>query len=108
MLTVHPGRHSSQPTSPDEDPTDVLYGTFLGGESLDYAPAIDVDDEECAYVTGTTHSRDFPSTPGAFDPSNNGDDEVFVVKLAPDGSSLIYATFLGGIGLRMRSWHRSG
>lgn len=96
VLTAHPGQDSSQPTSPDEDPTDVLYGTFLGGESKDDASAIAVGDGECAYVTGTTHSRDFPSTPGAFDPSNNGDDEVFVAKFAPDGDALVYATFLGG------------
>ena len=51
-----------------------------------------------AYVAGGTDSSDFPITAGAFDTSHGGTD-AFVVKLAPDGGSLAYATFLGGSSL---------
>jgi hypothetical protein len=76
----------------------LSYGTFLGGEigSLDYGWAIAVDDEGYAYVTGLTYSSDFPTTSGAFDTSFNGEWDAFVVKLNPNGSSLVYGTFIGG------------
>ncbi|MFO8031766.1 MAG: SBBP repeat-containing protein, partial [Desulfohalobiaceae bacterium] len=42
-------------------------------------------------------SSDFPTTPGAFDLSDNGTDpDAFVAKLNPAGSDLVYCTFLGG------------
>ena len=47
---------------------------------------------------GRTPSSSFPSTSGSFDPSHNGQDDAFVVKLNPAGSGLLYATFLGGSG----------
>jgi hypothetical protein len=75
--------------------SDLLYATFLGGNSYDHGYAIAVDGSGKAYVTGRTPSSDFPTTPGAFDTIFNGDD-AFVVKLNATGSSLEYATFLGG------------
>ncbi len=50
------------------------------------------------YVTGSTVSDDFPTTPGAFDPIFSGcwGGDAFVAKLNPTGSDLIYATYLGG------------
>jgi hypothetical protein len=78
----------------------LAYATFLGGSSsntgaADYGAAIAVDGAGSAYVTGETASSDFPTTPGAFDPSYNG---AFVAKFNPTGSGLVYATFLGGGG----------
>jgi Beta-propeller repeat len=49
-----------------------------------------------AYLTGSTSSADFPTTPGAFDRTFNGFDDAFVTKLNRSGSALIYSTFLGG------------
>ncbi len=76
--------------------SDLLYGTFLGGSWIDSGLAIAVDAEGSAYVTGETLSVDFPAAPGAFDASYNGDYDAFVVKLDPAGTTLVYATFLGG------------
>jgi hypothetical protein len=50
------------------------------------------------YVTGTTNSTDFPTTPGAFQSGLAGGSDAFVAKLNPDGSGLIYSTYLGGTG----------
>ncbi|MCB0202557.1 MAG: hypothetical protein KDI03_21000, partial [Anaerolineae bacterium] len=61
--------------------------------------AVAIDDTGDAIVTGFTNSSDFPTTPGAFDPSYNGGGyygDVFVAKLNAAGSELDYATFLGG------------
>jgi len=73
----------------------LLYATFLGGSDGDRGSGIAVDGGGNAYVTGPTYSSDFPTTPGAFDTTYSGPD-VFVAKLNPAGSGLVYATFLGG------------
>jgi hypothetical protein len=57
-----------------------------------------LDGTGSAYVTGRTWSNDFPTTPSAFDTSHNGNDDVFLARLDPAGSGLVYATFLGGSG----------
>jgi hypothetical protein len=51
-----------------------------------------------AYVTGVTYSSDFPTTPGAFDTTHNGNHDAFMAKLNATGSALAYAAFLGGSG----------
>ncbi|MEI2688932.1 MAG: SBBP repeat-containing protein [Anaerolineae bacterium] len=63
---------------------------------MDWGYAIALDGAGNAYVTGETWSSNFPTTPGAFDTSHNGNSDAFVVKLNPAGSGLVYATFLGG------------
>ena len=70
----------------------LSYSTFLGGNHLDQAFGIAIDTQGNAYVTGTTSSNIFPTTPGAFNTSNPN--SAFVSKLDPTGSTLIYSTFL--------------
>ena len=76
--------------------TDLEYSTFLGGKTMDEGTDIAVDAQGSAYVTGDTNSSDFPLlTP--LDSTRAGQ-EAFVAKLAPNGRSLAYSTFLGGGG----------
>ena len=58
--------------------------------------SVAVDDDGAVYVTGDTSSSGFPTTPGAFDTTYNGDWDAFVVKVNPSGTGLAYASFLGG------------
>jgi hypothetical protein len=75
----------------------LVYSTFLGGSVEASASAIAVDSAGCAYVVGETSSSDFPTTPGAFEPSlKQGGENAFVTKLNATGSSMVYSTFLGG------------
>jgi hypothetical protein len=76
----------------------LIYSTFLGDTGDDDAQGVFVDDEGNAYVTGTTTSADFPTTPGAYDTSYGTNTDAFVCKLAPNGSTLLYSTFVGGSG----------
>lgn len=74
----------------------VLYVTYLGGNGDEFSPKIAVDGEGNAYVTGVTSSVDFPTTPNAFQRVSPGVSEhPFVVKLNPNGTALIYGTYLG-------------
>jgi hypothetical protein len=76
----------------------IVYSTYLYGSSgRDGANAIAVDANGDAYVTGSALSTDFPVTSGAFQRVNKGRN-VFVTKLNPFGSALVFSTFLGGSG----------
>ncbi len=75
----------------------LMWATYLGGNDFDSATDVAVDGLGAAYVTGITQagSTPFPTTAGAFDTVANFRD-AFVTKIAPNGASLIYSTFLGG------------
>ena len=72
----------------------LSYSTYLGGNGIDQALGIAVDAQGSAYITGTSSSIAFPTTPGAFNP--NDLEGAFVTKLDPTGSTLVYSTFISG------------
>ncbi|MBI3664734.1 MAG: SBBP repeat-containing protein, partial [Acidobacteria bacterium] len=75
----------------------LLYSTYLGGFENDAGLAIAIDGAGSAYVTGWTAANwNFPVTPGAFQTHQNVYRAAFVTKFSPDGSSLVYSTFLTG------------
>jgi len=72
----------------------LAYCTYLGGSGDDEPQAIAIDSSGAIYVTGDTMSADFPGT----SPSAFTGDNVFVAKLDPTGSTLVYADYIGGNG----------
>ena len=85
----------------------LVYSTYLGGGSFDpdvngasdYATGVAVDGSGNTYVVGPANSRDFPVTGGAFQTADHAavtQDNAFVTKLNPTGSTLVYSTYLGG------------
>ncbi|MBI3697828.1 MAG: SBBP repeat-containing protein [Acidobacteria bacterium] len=76
----------------------VVYATYLGGSGTDAGRSIAVDGAGNAYIAGFSASSNFPTTAGAFQRTNRGSQNVFVCKLNPAGSALVYSTFLGGFG----------
>jgi hypothetical protein len=76
----------------------LVYSTYLGGTAVEFPSHLAVDAARNLYITGSTSSTDFPTTPGAFDRTENGAFDVFVTKLNPAGAALVYSTFLGGSG----------
>jgi hypothetical protein len=73
----------------------LVYSTYLGGSGRDMGFGIAADSAGNAYVTGLTDSTDFP-TMNPIQPANGGLEDVFVAKLNPTGSALVYSTYLGG------------
>ena len=103
------------------DGSSLVYSTYLGGNRADRGYAIAVDSSGSAYVTGQTSSPNFPITSGAYQtvcapiPNNTGEStassncnssdwNVFVTKLNPAGTGLVYSTFLGGYGSWAQGW----
>jgi uncharacterized repeat protein (TIGR01451 family) len=78
------------------DPT-LVYSTYLGATGTDAGNGIDIDNSGNVYITGTTSSTTFP-TQNPFSANNAGLDDVFVTKLDPAGSTILYSTYVGGTG----------
>ncbi|MCD6344393.1 MAG: SBBP repeat-containing protein, partial [Anaerolineae bacterium] len=92
----------------------LLYASYLGGSHVtipglgdqcgdDDGTAIAVDSQGSVYLTGSTRSQDFPTTPGAydtvfsyFDVGLNKDTFVAKLDLSTGASGLLYSTFVGG------------
>ena len=84
----------------------LSYSTYLGGSQDDLGNAITVDGSGSVYVTGGTTSSNFPVTSGVVQTTYGGADggyqsvngDIFVTKFSPDGSSLVWSTYIGGSG----------
>jgi uncharacterized repeat protein (TIGR01451 family) len=85
----------------------LSYSTFLGPTSgphdgtLVSSPGyrVAVDSLGSAYIFGNTSSPLFPGAGGSVSGTLHGSSDLYVAKLSPDGSTLLWATYLGGNGL---------
>jgi hypothetical protein len=88
------------------DGTQVIWATWLGGSGDDGgAASIRVDNNKYVYIVFNTRSTDIPTTAGAYDRTSNGGEDFYVAKLTPDGSNLVFATYLGGSGDEVVNTH---
>ena len=76
----------------------LSYSTIIGGSGNDYGHAITVDDKGYVYISGQANSSNYPTTNGAYDRTHNGGSDIFISKLNPDGSTLIFSSYIGGSG----------
>ncbi len=81
------------------DGTARIWSSYLGDTEYDEARAVAVDESGNVYVTGHTHSPNFPSS-GGFDTTyggvGNDNGDAFVTKVDAVGSTLAWSSFLGG------------
>ena len=81
----------------DSTGTELIFSTYIGGIMDDLPKGIALDDSGNVYIAGYTgETITFPVTDDAYDTLRNGGYDVFVVKLNPTGSELIYSTLIGG------------
>ena len=81
----------------------LAYATYLGGRLQETVTDIAAGPDGSAYVVGETTSTDFPTTSGSAQPTIGGVISLgplsygdgFLVRIAPDGKSLVYGTYLG-------------
>jgi len=95
----------------------TLYSTYLGGSEWDKAAGVAVDSLGNVYVVGNTRSSDFPTTNGAYQRElcsncpypascvatgiigtvcSYVNDDIFTMKLSPDGKQVLWSTLVGG------------
>jgi hypothetical protein len=74
----------------------LVYSTYLGGSGGDVGYAVVLDSSDNAYLTGYTHSTNYPVTAGAFQTKLTANSAAFVTKMNSTGSALIYSTYVGG------------
>jgi uncharacterized protein (TIGR03437 family) len=75
----------------------LLYATYLSGNGLSVPQSIALDAAGDAFVAGYTQAPDFPVTPAALQTNYfaSAGYMEFVTKLNPQGTGLVYSTFLG-------------
>ncbi len=76
----------------------VSFASYLGGSGGDMGTAIAVDVQGNAYITGVTASDNFPAVGGIQTARSSPRGDVFVTKLNPTGTAVIYSTYIGGTG----------
>ena len=87
----------------------LAFSTYLGGSGDDVVYGLATDRSDTVYVTGSTSSPNFPVTRKAAQAAYGGYrsqqlpflieqniGDAFVSRLNPQGTSLLYSTFLGG------------
>jgi hypothetical protein len=82
------------------DGSEVLYSTYIGGSSNEWIGSMTLDSADNIIIGGSSISTNFPTTKGAYQPIN-GDvtsifGDMFITKIAADGSSILYSTFVDG------------
>ncbi len=78
------------------DGSTLHWSTVLGGSDAEEVNDIVLDSSGRPVLIGYTSSSGFPSTPGAYDTTQDLLEDVFVTKLSTTGSSVVWSTFIGG------------
>jgi beta propeller repeat protein len=73
----------------------LVYSTYFGGNGNEWDATIAIDASGNSYVSGRTYSSDLDTT-NAYQNYLAGDNDVFLTKLNPTGTSCLYSTYLGG------------
>src|SRR3989339_98589 len=76
----------------------LSWSTYLGGDAIDIANAVAVDNAGIVYIAGSTTSTTFPMK-NANIGTYVGSTDTFVTAVSASGAGLVYSTYLGGSGV---------
>ncbi len=74
----------------------LLFSTCWGTPGGEEGMVVSLDPMGCIYLSGITGSVDFPLR-NPFQSQKSGRMDIFIVKISPSGSDIIYSTYLGGL-----------
>lgn len=77
--------------------TTLNFSTFIGGSADDEILGMEVNDTGSILLCGATTSFNFPTTPGVYDETYNGNYDAFFTIINPALQHIIRSTFLGNI-----------
>ena len=75
--------------------TALFFFTYLGGDKKDQALDIARAPDGSFWITGQTHSDNFPQV-DSIQSERNKKSDVFVSQISADGNTLLFSTYLGG------------
>jgi beta-propeller repeat-containing protein/centrosomal CEP192-like protein/ASPM-SPD-2-Hydin domain-containing protein len=98
---TYPGSFNAFLTKVSADGSSLLYSTYLGGNGSDIPSSIAIDSSSDVFVAGNTSSINFPvanAYQASASPNQGGifGNYGFLTKFSPDGSYLVYSTYLSG------------
>jgi fibronectin type 3 domain-containing protein len=96
LYPVHNGSFDAVLFEISKNGTTMLYSTFFGGIGDDRGYKVLVDSSDDVWLAGTTDSFGFPVTVDAYMSAKSGGGDIYLLKLAGNGSTLLYSTFFGG------------
>lgn len=79
-------------TTFNNNASNLLYSTFIGGSMDDFGAAIALDTTGNAYITGSTYSNNFDISSNAFQVNLQGTKEIFVSKFNTGTNNAIFPT----------------
>lgn len=88
------------------DGRSVLWGTYVGGNGDDGAPAVRVASDGSLVVVAGTTSTNLPTTAGVVQPAFVGGIDLYLTRIRPDGRSVAFLTYLGGSGNETQETHQ--
>ena len=93
--TSHNGETDAFVAKLNKNGTALMLSTFIGGSSEDMGYDIVLGSDGAIFITGSTDSADFPTTPAADDRTYGGFFDGFATKFDSEASELIYSTYIG-------------
>ena len=80
----------------DNNLTNLLWSSYIGGDKDDAVYSIDIDKKNNVYVAGGTNSGNFPTTSKALKKNyQGGSADGFVAHISGDGTKLLSSTYYG-------------
>ncbi len=96
LIPIKPGSGSVGFITKLDAKGQIVYSTYIGPAAG--VSRLAVDSADYAHLVGSTSSGAFPMVNAVQPIYGGGQSDGFVMKLTPQGSALIYSSFLGGSG----------